>query len=186
MDAGKHATSSLGRAEALAFLCPPQDATEQPPLYRSGRVCLTAALGSLALGGAEHIVLDWAARCIHRFRVRLIVLRDASVEWPVPDGIEVTRLGGVEDSAQIERLGAEIAAGGNRVVLCHLLRAAERRALARGGVRPIPVLHNARMGWLEPAEAMAGSRMTIAVSRAVARDRALLDAPCGEGGQCYR
>lgn len=50
---------------AIAFqtLLAPDRTPEQPQIYDHGRITLTAAIATLALGGAERIVLDWAARC---------------------------------------------------------------------------------------------------------------------------
>lgn len=127
-----------------------QPVLEQPKLLALPAAVLNVAVGSLALGGAEYIVLQWAARAAVRHAVRLLVLRDASQEWPTPAGIEITRLGGVDIGRQLEMAGARLAADGNRIVLCHMLLNDERSALARGGALPIPVLHNASAGWLEP------------------------------------
>ena len=58
----------------------PDAAPWQPPLLDGDthtRPRLHAIIASLALGGAERIVLDWAARSARRFAVRLAVLRDA-------------------------------------------------------------------------------------------------------------
>ena len=154
---------------ALAAILAPECAPEQPPLSDASPLEVTAAIGSLALGGAERIVLDWAAGCSHRYRVRLIVLRDAPAEWPVPRGVEIVRRAG-ETSERLEREGARTAAGGNPVVLCHLLTVAERRALERGGARAVPVLHNAPAGWIEPVAALADAPLAIAVSRNAAME----------------
>src|SRR5262245_44435393 len=153
------------RHSALATLLVPETAPAQPPLLDAGRPAVTAAVASLALGGAERIVLDWAARCATQYRVRLLVLRNARAEWPVPRGVEVMRLPGNVVERELEQCGAEIAAGGNPVVLCHLLTAAERAALARGGACAVPVLHNAAAGWPEAAETLSNAPWVISVSR---------------------
>jgi glycosyltransferase involved in cell wall biosynthesis len=165
---------------ALAAILAPERAPEQPPLSDPSPLEVTAAIGSLALGGAERIVLDWAAGCGHRYRVRLIVLRDAPAEWPVPPGVEIVRLAGAALPHALEREGAQIATGGNPVVLCHLLTVAERRALERGGARAVPVLHNALAGWIEPADALADAPLAIAVSRdaAMGLRRSGVRTPC--------
>ncbi|MDP2602559.1 MAG: hypothetical protein Q8S00_08190 [Deltaproteobacteria bacterium] len=74
-----------------------------------------------------------AARCASRYRVQLLVLRDAPQEWTPPQDIEIVRLGGIDVQARLEDLGGAIAAGTNPVVRCHLLAKEERLALARGG-----------------------------------------------------
>ena len=73
--------------ESLEALIAGGPAVAQPPLGAAGPVDLTAAIASLALGGAERIVLDWARAASVKHRVRLIVLRDVEHEWPVPDGV---------------------------------------------------------------------------------------------------
>ncbi len=152
-----------------------REAELQPPLLplRGGGGELSVALGGLALGGAERIVLDWAARLQPGRAVHLIVLRDHGWEWPVPAGVRLTRLHGRDMLPllrQLRRLGRGIARSGNPVCLCHLLTQAERRALARGGAFAVPVLHNAGEGWREGPEALAGSPLAIAVSRACAEE----------------
>lgn len=159
-----------GRPQTAAALFAPDSAPEQPPLMHAAGAQVSAAIASLALGGAERIVLDWAASCTDRYRVRLVVLRDAEDEWPLPHGVEVTRLRGIDLHHQLEAAGAAHAAGGNPVVLCHLLTQDERHALARGGAHPVPVLHNAQAGWRENAEALADARCVVAVSRAAAAE----------------
>ena len=124
--------------DALSTVLVPERAHEQLPLMPMAPIELTAAISSLALGGAERIVLDWAQGCASRYRIRLIVLHDVQNEWPMPAGIQVTRLCGKALLRELEILGAAIAAGGNRVVLCHLLSASERDALTRGGAHVVP------------------------------------------------
>jgi glycosyltransferase involved in cell wall biosynthesis len=142
----------------------------QPQIWaRRGNV-LHVALGGLALGGAERIVVDWAQRIHPQWKVRLIVLRNHPQEWPVPGGIDVLRLNGRDLARQLARLGREIAVAPNPVCLCHLLRKGERDALGAGGALVVPVLHNARAGWLEEASALAGSPYALTVSAACARD----------------
>ena len=156
--------------EALARVVARAGLAAQPPLLESAPATLTAAVASLACGGAERIVLEWARRAMARHRVQLIVLRDVAGEWTPPPGLEVHRLGGRDVLAKLESLGAQIAADGHPLVLCHLLREDERRALQRGGAQTVNVLHNARAGWLEPAAALAGDRRIAAVSRAAAAE----------------
>ena len=168
-------------ATAVDLILAPAQAKTQPPLYGSEHPPpqLTAAIATLALGGAERIVLDWAARCVGRYRVKLIVLRRAPTEWPVPPGVLITRLDDHDPPRVLHALtalGNEIAAAGNPIILCHLLTAAERGALARGGAQPIPVLHNAAIGWIEEAKALANTPRVVTVSHAAARE--LREAGC--------
>ena len=164
------ALDAIPHENAGARLLAPIAAAEQPPIVQLPTLCLHAAIGSLAIGGAERIVLDWAAAASRKHQVRLIVLRATPVEWPVPDGVEIIRLAGADAIPALTREGARIAATGNPHVLCHLLTGAERAALQRGGALPIPVLHNARQGWVEPAKALGAAPWLIAVSQAAAAD----------------
>src|SRR5262245_4884793 len=145
-------------------------AVHQPPLLALDRGELTVAIGGLAIGGAERIVIDWAARVRAAWPVHIIVLRDHAHEWAVPPGIRVTRLGGADLDAKLTRIGRELAQRGSPVVLCHLLIESERRPLAAAGADVVPVIHNARAGWLERAAALHGHRHAIAVSEAAAAD----------------
>src|SRR5262245_44963096 len=144
--------------------------TDQPPLLDLPAVELTAAIGGLAIGGAERIVVDWAAR-VHAARpIHIVVLRDHPHEWAVPAGVRVTRLGGVDLDAKLTQIARDAARRGSRAVLCHLLTEPERRALAAGGADVVPVVHNARQGWLENVSALNGTHHVIAVSDAAAAD----------------
>ena len=157
-------------ATTLARMLAPERAAAQPPLLDAEAPQLTVAIATLALGGAERIVLDWAMHCAKRYSVRIIVLRAAPAEWPVPAGITVTRLQGSDALTALGVVGQTIAASGNPVVLCHLLDAAERAALARGGAQPLPVLHNAAAGWREEARALFSAPQVVTVSHAAAAE----------------
>jgi glycosyltransferase involved in cell wall biosynthesis len=140
---------------------------EQPPLAALPGEALTAVLPTLALGGAERIVLDWAARAQRRHPVHLVVLGRAAVEYAIPGGVRVTRIEG-EVTAALASLGASLAASSNPVCLCHLLTPAQRGVLRQAGAVPVPVIHNARAGWIDDAAALASEPRLIAVSQACA------------------
>jgi glycosyltransferase involved in cell wall biosynthesis len=147
-----------------------REAEMQPPLLPRRGGELSVALGGLALGGAERIVLDWAARLQPERQVHVIALRDHDLEWPEPAGVRITRLHGRDVLPRLGQLGREIARSANPVCLCHLLTGAERTALARGGAFTVPVLHNARAGWCEEPAALDGAPLVIAVSAACAAE----------------
>jgi glycosyltransferase involved in cell wall biosynthesis len=163
------ALEDLARQAQRPTLIAPTAAAQQPPRIDLEPLVLHAAIGSLAIGGAERIVLDWAAAASRSYRVRIVVLRTAPVEWPLPEGVEFVRMAAEDASTALEHEGRRIARSGNPRVLCHLLTRAERLAMQRGGAVPVPVLHNAREGWLEPAAAL-GDIPPIAVSRAAAAE----------------
>lgn len=143
---------------------------EQPLVLPNGNNELYAAIASLAFGGAEYIVLDWAKRIYPKWRVRLVVLHDCEKEWTVPSFVHLTRLHGVRLPDQLRAIGKIIAKSGNPVCLCHLLRKKERDVLSENGACVVPVLHNAKAGWLEDATCLSEAPYTIAVSDACGRD----------------
>lgn len=145
-------------------------ATEQPPLVSQGNNELTVSIAGLALGGAESIVLDWAARIYPKWRVHIIVLRDCKSEWVVPGFVKITRLHGVSVIEKLKMLGDNIALSNNPICLCHLLTKRERDALSERGVFTIPVLHNAHEGWLEDVSNLKNDPYLLVVSSGCARD----------------
>lgn len=151
--------------DPLARILAPLASERQPPLIAARPRVFHAAIASLALGGAERIVLDWAARTAGTATVRIAVLRDAPAEWPVPPGVEVVRFHGTDVEARLARFAQEAP-----LVCCHLLTAAQRGALRTGGALTVPVLHNAESGWLEPATATHDDAFVIAVSQAAAAE----------------
>jgi len=142
----------------------------QPPLQPHEPRELTVAVGSLAIGGAERIVLDWAARMPPAWTVHLVVVRDTGHEWPAPSSARVTRLRGADVVDRLRQIGRHIAANAVPVCVCHLLTKAERGALSDAGAFVVPVVHNARDGWLEDASALDDAVHVVAVSNAAADD----------------
>lgn len=170
MDDG-HIAQAASSAPANAAAC--DGAIHQPPLD----ITLHAALGSLALGGAERIVLDWARSAAARHRVRLVVLRDTPAAWPAPSGIDIVRLrADLPLAAQLRHEGRVIASSGNPRVLCHLLKREERDALEQGGALPVSVVHNAREGWIDKGIDDHRGREVLAVSNAAASELRALGA----------
>ena len=172
------------KAGLSASLFLPTAAVKQPPHFPATRTTLTAVISTLAMGGAEKIVLEWAASVVQhtatRFNVRLVVLRSAECEWTLPPGVLITRLALENPLQQLEALARTLVKAGNPTVLCHLLRADERAALTRGGARAIPVLHNAEQGWSEGADTLARAPQVITVSRAAEMElkKAGVRTPC--------
>jgi len=136
---------------------------------------LTVVIGGLALGGAEKIVIDWAKRIYPKWMVHLIVLRDHDREWPTPAEIRVTRLHNDDVLNSLQSIGQYAAGSNNQAIICHLLKEDERAALACYGATVIPVLHNAKQGWLECGSTIEASPYTIAVSEACKQDLAAIN-----------
>lgn len=159
------------------------NAVRQPPVaVLAAPVVLCAVLGSLAIGGAERIVLDWVQRNRSRCRVRLFVIHRHGPEWPVPADVDVVRPAAGQPVAEalvafaVQAVSAWRAAFGSGApaVLCHMTRQEHRDALEAGGALAVPVLHNAREGWREPVGALRADRRLIAVSQACIDDLAAL------------
>src|SRR5215831_11100896 len=106
---------TLTRIPQSEFQVPRYAGARQPPLQALERGELTTVIGGLAIGGAERIVIDWAARVHAAWPVRIVVLRDHPHEWQVPPAIRVTRLRGVDLDARLTEIGREIAKGESRV-----------------------------------------------------------------------
>lgn len=142
---------------------------------------IAVVVGSLAIGGAERIVLDWMHRNANRYQFRMLVLKSIRHEWPVPENVHVVR---VSDGASVsdvieafarETSGAWLSAGfGKPSVLCHITKAGHRSALERGGVIAVPVLHNAQQGWGESVDDLSMAGRVVAVSQACAGELARL------------
>ena len=141
---------------------------DQPPVLQNMSNELHVVISGLALGGAEQIVLDWANRVFPKWRVHIIVLRNNKREWPVPSHISISRMDG--SMSKLSLIGEKIAISENPVCLCHLLRKHERDVLSKAGVTTVPVLHNAKTGWLENESNLRVSQRVIAVSQACAND----------------
>lgn len=132
---------------------------------------ITVVIASLAVGGAERIVVDWAARVDSRWQIHLVVLFDQDVEWIPPDHVRVTRFHGRDLLARLRILAADIATSDNPVCVCHLLSSRWLTELEHPGVTLVYVYHNAPEGWeVHPSELPSNTRLVIAVSAACARD----------------
>lgn len=144
-------------------------APEAIPALSAPPLDLTVFLASLARGGAERLVVRWLARLDPaRHRVRLIVMRGAPAEYPVPAHVQVERLAGDRGRARLAAIAGRLRGG--RPALCHLLNDDELASLWAQGVATIPVVHNDRPGWTSTPGRFppASVPLVIAVSGAVA------------------
>lgn len=144
----------MSAANGLAAVQPmhlaQQPEPEPPKLLALPEAVLNVAVGSLALGGAEYIVLQWAARAAVRHGVRLLVMRNASQEWPTPSGIEITRLGGVDIGRRLEMAGARLAAARGHHVHRHGRRCEASASLSARAARACCLACIARSGQRAP------------------------------------
>ena len=108
-------------------------------------VCVVIA--SLALGGAERIVLDWlAAETAAGRPCELAVLHQRRQARQVPPGVVMLLREAEAPAAFMQRLGRRWA-GRHAPVSTHLIGDDLLAILWHAGVRTVPVVHNAREGW---------------------------------------
>jgi glycosyltransferase involved in cell wall biosynthesis len=143
----------------------------QPAAFQPLTREMTVIVSSLSLGGAQKIILDWASRIAPFWDVHLITIHNQTTEFSVPSRIRLTRLGGGDQAClKLRQIAQKIASSENPVVLAHLLSRKERDLMANEGCFVIPVLHNAKAGWIEDASNLDPEVPVITVSYACARD----------------
>ena len=105
-------------------------------------------LPSLALGGAEKIVLDWAkAESKKNHRVELAVLYKVESEWPVEKGITLLRR---PPSMSVESFTESLCerwGDCSQPVSTHLIRDDLLKIFWQHGLKTIPTFHNGKDGW---------------------------------------
>lgn len=140
------------------------------------RLPLRAIIPSLALGGAERIVLEWAADALRRGRaIEVAVLHRAAMEWQAPAGLAPIRREGESVEDFISTLSGR---WGRGVVAAHLLRDGVLAQLHAQWLTPVPVLHNARAGWLNDPAAWNPAHMPAGIACAQAVAAQARDAGC--------
>lgn len=135
-------------------------------------------VSSLSLGGAERIVADLArafAEC--GTEAVIVALHNAPQEHPLAEqpGIALYRLGSLPHPTRI-RMAAGLAQASGLPAYCHVLSAADLRALWALGCPTVPVAHNAAPGWMDDPAAWDASPLVpfvVACGEAVARDLAV-------------
>src|SRR6187399_2228011 len=111
------------------------------------RAPLRVVIASLVPGGAERIVIEWLAAEAARGRpVELAVLYARQNVLAVPRGIRMRVRGREDPAAFLEAIAGEWSPH-PAPVSTHLVPDELLRALWRGGVRTVPVVHNVREGW---------------------------------------
>lgn len=107
-------------------------------------------LPTLARGGAERVVVETLKALAPTTPCRLHVLGSAPAEYPLPAqrNFSVHRPSG----SRVKKLRAiafDLLAAGATQLYTHLIRAEDLEILWGFGVETIPVVHNARPGWLD-------------------------------------
>ncbi len=117
------------------------------PVYPFKNI-VVVVLPSLALGGAEKIVLDWAkAEYKKGYRVELAVLYKVESEWPVDKGITLLRR---PSSVSVESFTESLCKrwkACSQPVSTHLIRDNLLKIFWHNGLRTIPTFHNGKDGW---------------------------------------
>ncbi len=104
-------------------------------------------IASLALGGAERILMDWVAA--YKRPTKIVVLWNAPQEYAVPHHVQLTRLNGKNINAELANIARDLKKSNYPfAVVCHLLRDAHLQTLWSEGVATVPVYHNTREAWL--------------------------------------
>ncbi|MBL8385122.1 MAG: glycosyltransferase [Burkholderiales bacterium] len=108
---------------------------------------LRVLLPSLTRGGAERIVVDWlAAEAAVGRAAELALLHDRRHAYALPRGVTLLVRGPAAPPAFMAALARRWAAA-RAPVSTHLVGDDLLRILWQGGVRTVPVVHNARAGW---------------------------------------
>jgi glycosyltransferase involved in cell wall biosynthesis len=138
---------------------------------------LNILLPSLVRGGAERIAIETvsALRKSTGLTQRLFVVYPSRRQYPVDagDNLKITYGDGGADVATTMRAFAlEIVKTSLPIVYTHLISAHDLRHFWEMGISTIPIVHNARPGWIDPPTAYDNPRVpfVVAVADAVADD----------------
>lgn len=113
-------------------------------------------ISSLALGGAEKIVLEWAkAERDYGNRVQLAVLHSMPEEWNVPSNIEIIKRDSTINTAVFIRKLSQFWSKSSHPISTHLIRDETLRIMWDVGLKTIPVFHNGKAGWKNNIENMS-------------------------------
>lgn len=140
---------------------------------------LRVMIASLALGGAERIVLDWLAAEAARGRlVELAVLHARRLARPVPGNVVMHTRGGRSIELFVREM-SERWKYADAPVSTHLVADDVLAMLWNGGVRTVPVVHNAKAGWRNDPACWKTQHVPLAVACSEAvRDEMLIHG-CG-------
>ena len=139
---------------------------------------LRVVIASLVPGGAERIVIEWLAAEAARGRaVELAVLYERQNVLALPAAIRLRQRRGIEPEPFLESLAGEWSAH-PAPVSTHLVPDELLRALWRGGVRTVPVIHNVRAGWRNHPGAWEPARLPLVVACAEQVREELLQERC--------
>lgn len=132
-------------------------------------------IASLALGGAERIVHETISTLQSRAtRGTLFVLKDVGLQYPVSAAglFGIHRWKASYREAKLRETAEHVLRSGTNLLFTHLIAAKDLQILWEAGVQTVPVIHNARDGWQDPAESYPTSNnpFVVAVSDSVANE----------------
>jgi glycosyltransferase involved in cell wall biosynthesis len=137
--------------------------------------CVNIMIASLALGGAERIVHETISSLQPRAtRGTLFVLKDVGLQYSVNTAglFEIHRWKARYPEDKLRETADRVLRSGTNLLFTHLIAAKDLRVLWDAGVQTVPVIHNAKDGWQDPAESYpaANTPFAVAVSDSVASE----------------
>jgi glycosyltransferase involved in cell wall biosynthesis len=139
---------------------------------------LRVILPSLALGGAERIVIEWLTAEVRRGRkAELAILHRRGQEYQLPTGLTAIRRGPESVEAFVDSLGARWCDSVS-AVSAHMVPDALLARLWANGVRTVPVIHNMREGWRNDPAAWPPENVPLAIACAEAVRAQAQEAGC--------
>lgn len=139
---------------------------------------LRVVIASLALGGAERIVIEWlAAEAACGRACELAVLHARRKAWSMPRAVEAVASGDMSPVTFMHYLGKRWH-GARAPLSTHLVNDGLLRILWRAGLRTVPVIHNSREGWRNDPRTWPPESVPYAVACAETVRAAILDHGC--------
>jgi len=137
--------------------------------------CVNIMIASLALGGAERIVHETISTLQARAtRGTLFVLKDVGLQYSISAAglFEIHRWKASCREAKLREAAERVQRSGTKFLFTHLIAASDLKVLWAAGVQTVPVIHNARDGWQDPAECYPAvhTPFVVAVSDFVANE----------------
>lgn len=135
---------------------------------------LNVILPALVRGGAERTVVE-TIRTLSEHADKsacVYVMGKAQKEYAIPAAgkTQIHTFDGDWSKASFRKIALEVSASPTPLVFAHLIRARHLAYLWESGVATVPVVHNARAGWLDPPTAYNDPHVpfVVAVAESVA------------------
>jgi glycosyltransferase involved in cell wall biosynthesis len=121
----------------------------------------------MTYGGAERIVYDIVNRLsLLKTRVNLFVWRQSTPSYPLvfSNNISVIELEGAKRLEKLRLIATHVLKSPSRAIFTHLIPTKNLVYLWNVGVSTIPVIHNTKEGWEDPANAFNNSSVPFVVA----------------------